>query len=280
MRIILENEYRCKCGKLLFKGILFDGSLEIKCRRCGELSRIGQIKHADDLRHYLLLINDKGVVINASESACIILGYSTDELVGKFFTQIYPVIPKELGEKFLTSEFPLTESSYFQLDTFHQTKEGKKIPILVLIKLFNDNTGEKLLWVSAILKNNTSDEKLVAEKIPKFVDNVCDYYIDLDKNGINVYTSPSVEQIFGFKPKDVLGKNYFDYLPATTRDVSKETFKHFSSLAQPYRVEQDCGNNSKGTLTYNDLYFTPRFDDFGEFIGYRVMGWVVKKPNV
>ncbi len=28
------KEYRCSCGKLLFKGMLQDGTVEVKCRHC------------------------------------------------------------------------------------------------------------------------------------------------------------------------------------------------------------------------------------------------------
>jgi phage FluMu protein Com len=31
------NEYRCNCGKLLFKGELKECKVEIKCRRCSEI---------------------------------------------------------------------------------------------------------------------------------------------------------------------------------------------------------------------------------------------------
>lgn len=34
------SEYRCTCGKLLFKGVLFLSAIEIKCKRCGEIRRI------------------------------------------------------------------------------------------------------------------------------------------------------------------------------------------------------------------------------------------------
>ncbi len=30
-------DYRCKCGKLLFKGFLLIGVIEIKCKRCGQI---------------------------------------------------------------------------------------------------------------------------------------------------------------------------------------------------------------------------------------------------
>ncbi len=34
------NEYRCGCGKLLFKGSLFTCALEIKCKRCGAIKAL------------------------------------------------------------------------------------------------------------------------------------------------------------------------------------------------------------------------------------------------
>jgi phage FluMu protein Com len=35
------KEYRCSCNKLLFKGVLIDCKIEIKCRRCGGIKTIG-----------------------------------------------------------------------------------------------------------------------------------------------------------------------------------------------------------------------------------------------
>lgn len=32
------SEYRCDCGKLLFKGSLLLSIIEVKCRRCGKVS--------------------------------------------------------------------------------------------------------------------------------------------------------------------------------------------------------------------------------------------------
>ncbi len=31
------HEYRCDCGKLLFKSPSFSGKIEVKCRRCGSI---------------------------------------------------------------------------------------------------------------------------------------------------------------------------------------------------------------------------------------------------
>lgn len=35
----LHSEFRCKyCGKLLFKGFLIDGEIEVKCKNCHEMT--------------------------------------------------------------------------------------------------------------------------------------------------------------------------------------------------------------------------------------------------
>lgn len=34
------NDYRCKCGRLLFKEVLSTCKIEIKCKKCGEIKTI------------------------------------------------------------------------------------------------------------------------------------------------------------------------------------------------------------------------------------------------
>jgi hypothetical protein len=36
----LLQEFRCTCGKLLFKGLLVKGIVEIKCKRCQDIKRV------------------------------------------------------------------------------------------------------------------------------------------------------------------------------------------------------------------------------------------------
>lgn len=39
-------EYRCDCGRLLFKGVLVQAQVEVKCRRCGALVLFGSLNPA------------------------------------------------------------------------------------------------------------------------------------------------------------------------------------------------------------------------------------------
>jgi len=278
MNTMFLNEHRCKCGKLLLKGVFFDGTLEIKCKRCGGINKIGTLKLTDDAAHYLLIINDQGIITNVSDSACKILGYSYEELKGKNFTLINPTMPKEICQKFIGPLSVLKEDNFFELDTVHQSKSGKIIPVSVLIKLYQSTDEEKCGLLSVSLKNVkvAGDDKTFGKKTLNFLEHSCDYYFSMDKNWIAESMSPSVETLFGFHPEAVIGKNYLDFLPEETKEKTKQTFASFSANCQPFRIVNVGGNDAQGKPVMSEQYFTPNFNDNGKFVGYRVLGWVIK----
>jgi PAS domain S-box-containing protein len=279
MNILFLNEHRCKCGKLLLKGVFFDGTLEIKCKRCGEMNIIGNTKLIDDGIHYLVVVNENGIIINGSDSACYILGYSRDELIGKQFTQINPTMPEEIREKFFGLKAVLNEENYFQLDTFHQSKSGKNIPVVVLLKLYQPIDKEKYLLVIAESKNTESKSDFLKKDEFEFLDNACDFYFDIDKKGISEYVSLSAENFFGLPQEKIIGKNYFDCLPLKVKDGARKVFEYFSANGQPHRIVHDIGRNINGENISSEIYFTPKFNDVGMLVGYRALGWVIKPKD-
>lgn len=44
--VLTYNEYRCpQCNKLMFKGLLVDSEIEIKCRSCHRMNVITSVSH-------------------------------------------------------------------------------------------------------------------------------------------------------------------------------------------------------------------------------------------
>ena len=277
MDTLFLNEQRCACGKLLLKGIFFDGTLEIKCKKCGAINKIGSIKLADDDNHYLLIINDKGIIVNVSTSACKILGYTHEELIGLHFTKINTTAPKNINDKFFGSESILNEDNYFQLDTFHQSKSGNKIPVSVHLKLYQPSGKEKLLLASVELINN---KNLINNTDSKFINNACDFYLDIDKNGIIERMSKIVKEFLGFSQDEIIGKNYFDLIPDEIKNESKKTYEYFLDKEQPYRVISDSKKDKNNKIIYDEIYFTPNYNDMGKLVGYRVLIWVKKNSTI
>lgn len=81
-------EYRCKCGKLLFKGVLFLGLVEVKCRRCGEKLFVKEFESG--ICTYIEC-DTRLRVTEVSKKMCSMLGYQKEELIGKEIGIFFPV---------------------------------------------------------------------------------------------------------------------------------------------------------------------------------------------
>lgn len=83
MLAIKLNDQRCKkCNKLLFKGVLGLGLVEVKCPRCGNISILHSFDEllVSNPDAYILVFEPNGRIVAVSDSALRQLGYTTDEL--------------------------------------------------------------------------------------------------------------------------------------------------------------------------------------------------------
>lgn len=274
MNTILLNEYRCVCGKLLLKGIFFDGELEIKCKKCSKINAIGRIKLAHDDFHYILIVNAKGIIVGGSESAPRILGYSSDEFFGKHIGSINPTFSGDLYKRCIGHSSLLNEKNHFQLDTFHYPKKGKKIPVTVFLKLYKPTIKEEYTLIVVSLRKNGKRNVKKAQRERTFEGNACDFYFDIDKGGIIEYTNKSMNEKLGIIPESVIGKSFYETLFTSSSKAEKNMFPYFSKREEPFR-ERIKLHVTTGEVTWVEFIFTPNHDEEGRLIGYRVLGCLV-----
>lgn len=84
----LLTEYRCACGKLLFKGLMLISVVEIKCKRCGE-TRIFR-DNTRGARSFMLIIDGGGRIVDACEGVAA-LECSRQYVIGKPLLDILPL---------------------------------------------------------------------------------------------------------------------------------------------------------------------------------------------
>ncbi len=272
MDSLSPNEYRCQCGKLLLKGTILNGFLEIKCKRCGIINKIGNLKHKKDSSRYLLILNNEGIIINSNDVANTILGYTKEELNGKELSFINPTFPKEIFDRFFGKDSVLNEENYFELEIVHRNKQGQNILVTSSLKLFKPSDKEKYILISSVNKKDVVENRTLFDD-NDFIKNSCDFYFDIDKNGIGEFVSPTIGQVLGFKMEDMLGKKYFDFIPNEIKERDIKIFEHFSAKGLPYRIVHDDIVAAKGNKIGCELYFTSKFNSSGSFMGYRVLGW-------
>jgi len=85
------KEYRCTCGKLLFKGHIVLSVIEIKCKRCGTVRLIRETNSGESGSFSFAIILDcNGIIINLSHTVVLILGWNTADMLGKPIADFCP----------------------------------------------------------------------------------------------------------------------------------------------------------------------------------------------
>lgn len=142
MQEMLSN-YRCECGKMLLRGFIFVGEVEIKCRFCKKTIAIGGINGTMSNDHrYILIAEQDGKISHVTASSPQHLGYSQEELLNmrvhevvQFDRTYYMDLWKRLEEK---------HRSFVLFQTQQVSKDGKSLTVQVGARIFVSAIGRKL----------------------------------------------------------------------------------------------------------------------------------------
>jgi len=125
MSSTLLVEYRCACGKLLFKGLLYQSIVEVKCRRCGEVTTRG-LNEAP--AHAVLESDIKGNLVEISGNVVGVLGSGREHFIGRHLFEVLPLL-RDAPEK-------APEHAYSFTDTVLRLHDGseQKVASCILSK--------------------------------------------------------------------------------------------------------------------------------------------------
>lgn len=115
-------EYRCACGKLLFKGVVRTTQIQIKCKRCSALSSFGPSDARTLSGRYGVLTAEDGTILSVSDSITKILGYTPEELCSLNLHDLRSYDQGSAGR-----EMP----SYGSVVETHRGKDGRSVSVRV-----------------------------------------------------------------------------------------------------------------------------------------------------
>lgn len=93
MTLIPLDDLRCRrCDKLLLKGTLGLGVVEVKCVRCGEMNLFHSLDDliAGRVDTYILVFDNAGIIVASSSNVGHLLGYNQTELMGMPMVKLNP----------------------------------------------------------------------------------------------------------------------------------------------------------------------------------------------
>lgn len=159
----LLNDYRCECGKLLLRGLVLTGEVEIKCKYCKLVKTILGIQSVNDSERCMLILATDGSILKASRSAEYVLGYQHEELLQRNISDV--LVPSPDG--FLDELCELLDkkgNTVIFLQSFIRQKTGEMVPTQISVSRFGPSDKPHILF--NIERKTARNRSLFFEKKP------------------------------------------------------------------------------------------------------------------
>ncbi|MBC8463519.1 MAG: PAS domain S-box protein, partial [Deltaproteobacteria bacterium] len=107
------------------------------------------------------------------------------------------------------------------------------------------------------------------EKYRSLVETTSDFVWEMDENNIYTYASPTIKDILGYEPEEVIGMTPFDLMPVSEVVHVSEIFREISKNRRPFErlvIENLHRDGQKVVLESSGV---PILDAAGNLLGYR-----------
>lgn len=150
----------------------------------------------------------------ANDTACRLLGYSREELLG---LTIADVSPRHDPERFQQRIDKIKQGDATLYESIHRRKDGSEFPVEVSVT-FLEHEGKG--YTCGIIRDITERQRVEQERLQALTDlrniteTVPDFMFTLDTQGNLVKWNCRVEEVTGYSPEELRGKSALAFVPA------------------------------------------------------------------
>jgi PAS domain S-box-containing protein len=215
----------------------------------------------------LLVLSPDRRIERVNDAACYLLGYTEDELVGSPGERVFA----EAGT--LEALLGQDRSAAQNGETRCRAKDGRLVPVSVSVSTLGAANGREGF---VLLARDITERVQVAaalqeseEKFRSLVETTTDWIWAVDDAHRITYTNPAVEQLLGYTPDEVLGRDCLELMHPEER-------KHYS-LALPALRAARRGwtatvvrwHHKDGSYRHVESSAVPILDPGGALVGFR-----------
>jgi PAS domain S-box-containing protein len=215
-------------------------------RRAQEAQRKSEQKYrtlVETTSDFVWEMDRNAVFTYASPKILDILGYEPQEILGKRYFDLLPSEEASRVADMLDSyqaarqPFSLLENASNHKDGFRVFWETSGVPIF-------DQAGEVCGYrgISRDITERKQAEAQLRESEEKYrllVENINDVIFAIGNDGVVTYVSPAVESLYGYKPSQIIGRHFSEYiwpedLPRVTKSFEEVASGHYEPAE--YRI--------------------------------------------
>ncbi len=264
---LLSTEYRCRCNKLLFKGLILQDHLNLVCPRCGELSEFSGVDVKKQENRFVLLCDNYGVIVNADELATLYTGYEIKDFIDKPISD-FLYTKRDIDGDVEVSKY-CHVNPYVRYDVRFKTQQGEGIFAAVTYKQVIIGTQYFVLRIFDI----TPVDELTAASSVISEAKTCDMVAETDGMGNILYIDHNSFRCLGYYPEELIGRHIKKIATQEEHDIQMR-FASLAKLRVPYCREDYAAIHKDGTSVKLDVFSVPVYGEDGTFIGHKHMSWV------
>ncbi len=167
----------------------------------------------------IITINKKGIIQSVDKNCCKMFGYQLDELMGSSVKIIIPSPYKEQHDSYL--------------DNYLRTKIPKIIGKSRVVEGQHKNGSIFAIRLS-VSKVGDDENTIFIGMIDRLEDKSVS--VTIAANGIVISCNQNIEELFGYKMNEVIGRNVKILMPAFHADKHDEYIRSYIQGERPARV--------------------------------------------
>ena len=177
-----------------------------------------------------------GIIRDVNHRFCEELGYTDEEVVGRgVWTVDQMVDPDDFSAQFAE----IDTGDRFRTETEYQRRDGSTIPVEVHVVRLDLANNDRFVVISRDISERQAREQELArlkDRYQAFIEHSSDLLTVVDETGESQYVSPAADELFGYSPAELEGKNAFEYFHPDDRERVYDTFTEM--IEQPGAVTE------------------------------------------
>ena len=225
----------------------------------------------DNLGEGLYVMDSNAKINYINPSACKILGYKKEDILGKNAHNLFH--SHYFNNNIKQEDCPIfcgvTKNQFFSSkEEYFLSSKNKNIPISLNSSLISntDNTFEVVTSFIDISIQKELEEK--SSLLTKALEASINCIIITDKNALVQWANPAFEKLTGFKTDEIMGKNPKEFI--SSKKQSKEFYSQMWETIlekKPWRGEL-INKKKDGSLYDEELIITPVLDENDEIVNF------------
>jgi PAS domain S-box-containing protein len=216
----------------------------------------------------IILTQVGGSVRSANPAICEMLGYTQDEIIEKKRWDIFDFVDPDSPDQ------RSHEDGSFKGELFLLHKRGHRIPCEVSSVLFTDSQGRSYhsTIVRDITKQKEAEEELkkremilsatnqklevAVSDLNKIMDYSMDVICSMNERGEFVQVSAASEKVWGYKPAEVIGKKFTDFvINVTADDALNDLVSGGESVSSNFENQFRCKDGTPVFLEWSAYWY-------------------------